>query len=184
MAEERISTKGIALSAAAAKTNEVTFVDLSPTTTKAKVVREGYQVASPVLNVQKTQFFVDNLAPINPKQTPRVVSQSIVPGTKVARGTVVDLVLARPADIPFEIFDFVHRDLRDKSIAVVTDTLLEDPKVRETVLKYDKAADIPAAEKEMLRAEFGKAQITIDETQADANFDSAFQAVRGASAFR
>lgn len=180
MAEEKISIK----SAALARTSEVTFVDLSEKTAKAQVVREGYQVASPVFNTQKAQFFVDNLVLVNPKQTPRVVSQSIAEGTKVARGTVVDLVLAVPADIPFEIFDFVHRDLKNKSIAAVTDTLLEDPKVRETVLKYEKSADIPLAEKELLRAEFGRAQINIDETQADATFDAAFQAVRGASAFR
>jgi beta-lactam-binding protein with PASTA domain len=180
MAEQRISIPNAAL----AKSNEVTFVDLSAKTAKAQVVREGYQVASPVFNTQKAQFFVDNLVVVNPKQTPRVISQSIAFGTKVARGTVVDLVLARPADIPFDIFDGVHKDLKNRPIAAITDTLLEDPKVRETVLKYEKVADIPAAEKEALRVEFGKAQINIDEAQADATFDSAFQAVRGASAFR
>jgi beta-lactam-binding protein with PASTA domain len=180
MAEEKISIKSAALS----RTKEVTFVDLSEKTAKAQVVREGYQVASPVFNPQRTQFFVDTLVVVNPKQTPRVLSQSIASGTKVARGTVVDLVLARPADIPFDIFDGVHKDLKNRPIAAITDTMLEDPKVRETVLKYEKAADIPAAEKEVLRAEFGKAQINIDEAQADATFDSAFQAVRGASAFR
>lgn len=150
----------------------------------AKVVREGFQVPPVALNVQAAEFFLGNLQPLQPRQTPRVVSQSIKSGTKVTAGTVVDLILAPPSDIPFSIFDNVHKDLRTRSVSTLVDGMLQDPGVRQTLLKYDKAQDVPAAERTSLTTQFQNANIGVDDTAADTSFEAAFNSARGALAFK
>lgn len=168
----------------AATKDEPLILEVGAAPAKAKVVREGYQVPAVGLNKQAAEFFIDNLRPLDPKQTPRVVTQSIPSGTKVTRGTTVDLVLAPPSDIPFGIFDNVHRDLRERSVSDLVDGMLQNATVRQTLLKYEKPEDVPAAEKALLQTEFGKAQVTIDEAQADASFAAAYNSARGALAFK
>jgi hypothetical protein len=164
--------------------SEPLMLEVSAAPAKAKVVREGYQVPPVGLNKQAADFFIDNLRPLDPKQTPRVVTQSIPSGTKVTRGTTVDLVLAPPSDIPFGIFDNVHRDLKQRSVSDLVDTMLQNTTVRQTLLKYDKPEDVPTADKALLQSEFGKVQVTIDEGQPDTGFAAAFNAARGALAFK
>lgn len=150
----------------------------------AKVVREGFQVPAVTFNPQRAEFFLDNLDIILPRQTPRVVSQSIKDGTKVSAGTVVDLILAPPSDIPFSIFDNVHRDLRARNVSVLVDGILQEPVTRQTLLKYDKAADVPASERAALTQQFQSANIGIDDAAPDTSFESAFNSARGALAFK
>jgi hypothetical protein len=113
-----------------------------------------------------------------------VVSQSIRPGTKVTAGTVVDLILAPPSDIPFRIFDNVHRDLRERSVATLVDGMLQDQTTRQTLLKYDKAQDVPAAERTALTQQFQAANVGIDDAAPDSSFEAAFNSARGALAFK
>lgn len=164
--------------------SEPLVLEVSAAPAKAKVVREGYQVPPVGLNKQAADFFIDNLRPLDPKQTPRVVTQSIPAGTKVTRGTTVDLVLAPPSDIPFDIFDNVHKDLKQRSVSDLVDTMLQNTTVRQTLLKYDKPEDVPTADKALLQAEFNKVQVTIDEAQPDTGFAAAFNSARGALAFK
>src|SRR5262245_3089071 len=96
-------------------------VDLSPEPAKAKVVREGYQVPAVALDTKKSDFFLENLKQIPPQQEPRVVSQTIPPGTKVLPGTAVDLVLAPTSTIPFDIFELPHKSLVGKNVNVLTE---------------------------------------------------------------
>jgi hypothetical protein len=160
------------------------IVEVADVPAVAKVVREGFQVPAVTLNVQAAEFFLGNLQPIQPRQTPRVVSQSIKRGTKVTAGTVVDLILAPPSDIPFSIFDNVHKDLRTRNVSALVDGILQEPAVRQTLLKYEKAQDVPAAERTALTVQFESADIGIDETAADSSFEAAFNAARGALAFK
>lgn len=164
--------------------NDLIFIDVSPKTQKSKVVREGYQVPAAKVNQQKADFFLDQLEAVPPKQSPRVVSQSIRPGTRVTAGTVIDLVLALSNDVPFDIFETPHRDLKGKSLTAVTDTVLNDPKVREVMFKYERPEDVPESEKNFLITEFGKQNIRVTEDVADAGFDAAFNSVQGALAFK
>lgn len=150
----------------------------------AKVVRDGFQVPAVQINQQATEFFLGGLVALQPRQTPRVVSQSIKAGTKVNAGTVVDLILAPPTAIPFTIFDNVHRDLRNRNVAALTDGILQDAATRQTLLKYEKAADVPAAEKTALTAQFRGANIGVDEAAPETSFEAAFNSARGALAFR
>jgi hypothetical protein len=160
-------------------------VDVAPQPAQAKVVREGFQVPAVALNNQAADFFLENLEVLQPRQTPRVVSQSLKPGTRVTAGTVVDLVLAKSSDIPFGIFDGVHAGLKQRSVDTLLDGMLAQPAVRQAVLKYDKAEDLPAAERALLTTQFTQnADIAIDENSPDTSFNAAFQAARMALAFK
>ena len=160
------------------------LIDLSPQPAQAKVVREGFQVPTVALNPAKAGFFIDNLALIDVKQEPRVVSQSVPAGSKVLPGQAVDLVLALTRDIPIDIFELPHRDLKNQRLNVLTDGILQDNAVRQTLLKYTLPGDVPTNEKTALVAQFAQQGITVDEGNADTGFAAAFNTVRGALAFR
>ncbi len=160
------------------------LIDLSPQPAQAKVVREGFQVPTVAFNPAKAGFFIDNLALIDLKQEPRVVSQSVPAGTKVLPGQAVDLVMALTRDIPIDIFEQPHRDLKNLRLSVLTDGILQDNAVRQTLLKYSTAAEVPTSDKTALAAQFAQQGITIDENNADTGFAAAFNTVRGALAFR
>ena len=163
--------------------DQVQFVDLSEKPAKAKVVREGYQVPAPALDPQKADFLVNNLITTLPTQMPRVISQSIAPGTKVAAGTVVDLILAPREIIPFNVFTNVHADLAVQPITFV-DPVVADPKIRQILLASDSADQVSTADKATLTTAFTAAKINVNEADPNRTFASAFNAVRGALAFR
>ena len=159
------------------------LIDISDKPTKAKVVREGFEVPTVVLDEKKTTFVLDNLPTVLPKFSPRVVSQSIPPGTKVTPGTVVNLVLAPKDAIPFEVFDNVHADLKTKALSHV-DEVVENVAVREVLLKRDTASEVTAEEKQLLVTEFQKKGVTVNEADSTRTFAKAFDSIRGAAAFR
>ena len=53
---------------------------------------------------------IGRLGPIDRIKVPRVVSQSIPPGTRIPKGTPVDLVMVPVSDIDFGLFETVHED--------------------------------------------------------------------------
>lgn len=159
-------------------------VEIADLPTVAKVVREGFQVPSVKLNPQAAEFFLGNLDVLQPRLTPRVVSQSVNPGTKATLGTVVDLVLAPATLIPFNIFDNVHADLQQRNVSDLLDGMLADAATRQTVLKYDKADDVPVADRTALTASFNAADVRINDNNVSTSFAAAFNAARGALAFK
>ena len=163
---------------------QTVVIDLSPQPAQAKVVREGFQVPSVALDVAKAGFFIDNLAQIDVRQEPRVVSQSVPAGTKLLPGAAVDLVLALTRDIPIDIFAQPHRALKGQALSVLTDGILQDNTVRQTLLSYATPAEVPAADKAQLVAQFNQQGIAIDEASADTGFAAAFNTARSALAFR
>jgi len=160
------------------------FIDLTEKTAKAKVVREGYQVPATAFDKNKAQFAFDQFEVLPQKSLPRVVYQSIPEGTKVTRGTVVDLVLVPRTSVPFDIFDGVHADFKGKNVEFMTEGMLSDAKTRQIFLTYESADDIPAADKAFLQERFAGNDIALDESTEDKSFKSAYNTARGALAFR
>jgi hypothetical protein len=161
------------------------IVDLGRTAAvQAQVVREGFKVPEVVFDPRKADFFLDTLEVAAPRDEPRIVSQSIRAGAAVQRGTTIDLTLMPPVQIPFDIFEQPHRGLLGKNVQEVTEGILKDPGIRQTILKFDRAEDVPAAEREKLQKAFVASGIAIDEANGDTNFDAAFRSMQGAIAFR
>lgn len=161
------------------------FIDLTPRIETPNVVREGFRVPIPALDVSRSQFLLDDLVILPPRDQPRVLGQSIRPGTLVPRGTAVDLTLAPPSVIMFDIFEAPHADLLGKPVTEVTEGLLQNSQVREALLRFESPADVPAADKTMLINAFRGANVQVDDAAGgNKGFDAAFNSIRGALAFR
>jgi len=163
---------------------QLVVVDLSDRPAQAKVVREGFQVPEVTVDPRKASFFVDNLVETLPRESPRVVVQSLPAGTRVSPGTAVDLVLAEPRAIPFNIFAATHADLRERNVQSVIDGVLDDADTRRLMLQYATADEVPAADKTRLTQSFANLDIGIDDADAERSFARAFTTVRTALAFR
>jgi hypothetical protein len=168
---------------AAQTAQNVEFVDLSQTSAKAKIVRQGFDVPDVKLDPKKVDQFVGDLTQVPPKDLPRVISQAVPAGTKVAAGTVVDLVLAPRSKIPFNVFDGVHMDLAAKNLDAI-DGLFADPAAKKTLLTYAAPEDVPEAEKAQLKTALQAVGVTVDETNPNRTFAKAFNSARGGIAFQ
>jgi hypothetical protein len=161
----------------------VEFVDLSREPTKAKIVRQGYQVPSVALDLAKVERFVGDLAQVPLGELPRVVSQSVPAGTKVAAGAVVDLVLAPRARIPFAVFDEVHADLVTKQLDAI-DGLYANATVKKALLTYASAGEVPQAERAVLTQQFASVGVTVDDQDPTRSFERAVASARGGLTFQ
>jgi hypothetical protein len=163
--------------------SSIEFIDLSEEPAKAKIVRSGFEVPTVKLDLKRVDQFVGDLTQIPTKDLPRVISQAIPAGTKVAAGTTVDLVLAPRTRIPFDVFDGVHADLATKTLDVI-DPLFANPAIKKTLLTYTSADEVPAVERAQLQTAFAGVGITVDETNPNRTFDKAFHSARGGIAFQ
>ncbi len=161
---------------------ESRVVDVGATTVIPTVVRAGEEVKPPALNIEKVSDLVGRMVPITRVKVPRVVSQSIPAGTRIPKGTPVDLVLVPVSDIDFSLLDTVHDDLKAKSIDSVL-PLLSDPAV-EPILKKDSVGNLTDAEKATLTSKLGGIGVTVDNTVTGKSLDLAFQSLQSAKAFR
>jgi hypothetical protein len=100
----------------------------------------------------------------------------------VVAGTVVDLVLALRAKIPFDVFTGVHMDLAAKNLDAI-DPLFANPAAKKTLQTYQAADDVPQAEKDALKTAFLAVGITVDEANPGKTFQKAFDSARGGMAF-
>ena len=187
-ASRTLSTTNVTRTATTSPTlatrERVVVVDLSEETAKAQVVREGYQVPAARLNPQKTEFLLDGLIQIAPQRSPRVLGQSIPPGTKVTRGVAIDLILAPAEAVPFDILEEPHEDLKGRTLDTVLSTVLADPEVRESILRHDRPDDVPETEKQRIVQAFGEQQVNVDDADETRNFRRAFESARSALAFK
>lgn len=160
------------------------FVELDDQPVVANVVRNGYKVPPVKPNNERLREFISGLDILKPTASPRVLSQSISPGTKVGLGTEVNLVMAAGKDVKVGIFDDVHIDVRDQSVAELLDKVKDESNLRNLVLKYENVTDIKAEDKTAMATLMkDKAGMTIDETKAGKHFRHAYQAMRAAYAF-
>jgi len=161
----------------------VQFVDVSDKPAQAKIVRGGFPVPPVAVDPAAAGFFINQLIPIPTFQLPRVISQSVPAGTKVTSGTVVDLMLAPREIIPLDILPNLHPDLKGKAVPVL-DPVLNDPAIRQILLNNTDPTSVGATDKTTLTNALKTAGVNVNEADATRNFASAFNAARGALAFR
>lgn len=173
----------MALNIASKVANANVLVDLTETVKSAQIVRRGYQVPAAKVDVSQAAKVIGELQVVNPKVLPRVISQSIVPGTKVPAGTAVDLVLAPKTIIPIDIFEGVHAAFKGKTVSDA-DPIATDVDARKILLTYEDPADVPAPEKQALTQILTRNGVNIDNTKTDTSFDAAFNTMRSVMAFQ
>jgi hypothetical protein len=171
-----------ALSQSAQTSANLEFIDLSPAPAKAKIVRQGFDVPAVTVDQKKIDQFLGSLILVPTTDLPRVVSQSVPSGTKVTKGTVVDLVLAPRTKIPFSIFDGAHLSLQAKTLDAL-DPLFSDAAAKKTLLTYSTAAEIQAAEKTHLITALTGAGVQVDDANAGTSLEAALNTARGALAY-
>jgi hypothetical protein len=170
--------------AAAQPTSQPVFVDVSERSVSADVVRDGYRVPTAKVDRARADFLISDLVEIGKRDEPRVISQSVPAGTAVSAGTVVNLVLTSRSNVPLDIFDGVHRELSQRNIDELLEGTLADATIRQNFLRYEQAAEVPAEVRAQLTTALMQNEITIDDSQPDRSFESAFNTARAALAFR
>jgi hypothetical protein len=159
------------------------FVDLTQEVKSAQIVRRGYQVPAAKVDASAAARIIGDLQIVDPKNLPRVISQSILPGTKVSAGTAVDLVLAPKSSIPIDIFQGIHTAFKGKALTF-TDPIATDADARKILLTYEHPEDVPAVEKQTLTGILSRNGVAVDDTKTDTSFNAAFNTMRSAMAFQ
>jgi len=159
-------------------------VEVGGQTVVPTIVRGGEEVKPPPLNAGRVQELVTQLGPIARVSVPRAVSQSIPAGTRVQKGTPIDVVLVPVSDISLGLLDQVHDGLTGRSVATVL-PVVNDPAVKPLLQK--RAEDLTAAEKSTITTSLatnGGGAVTVDDTVPNKSFASVFNALVGAKAFQ
>lgn len=156
-------------------------VDVSEKAVSAVIVREGEQYKAPAVKKASVDDLLSRLKPVERKAVPRVLSQSLPAGTFVARGTPVDLVLVRSADVTMGILEDVHVGLADRTVEELL-PVFENPLVKSAMKKGD-SSKITDTEKQAVEEALAGFQIDIDESDGQKTFDKAFKSLQGARVF-
>ena len=174
-----VSRAASASSFSTLQSKAVTVVDLSKEPERPNIVREGLRV--PAVKVRPELIDTIVVKPVDPL---RVVFQSIAPGARVPKGTVVDIKVADPIDLKIDIIQGAHRSLAQRTIRSVIDQFLESAALRQSVLAAETAADLTeTARAQILQVAAGN-DVVIDETDPLHNFNALFTSLQGAAAFR
>src|SRR5262249_25336417 len=120
--------------------------------------------------------FLDDLQVVRTK----VVGQSLVPGTAVARGTAIDVVIANPSTIPLHVIPGVHSAFQNLTMAQLNDQFAQNKAVRDIVRHTTSAADLTTAQRETLTNALHQAEVPID---AENTVESAFTGIQAAFQF-
>ena len=153
------------------------FVDVADEPTRADISRGGVPVGEILVDPEIVGSFLDDLVVVRTK----VVTQSIAPGTAVARGTAIDIELANTRDLPVRVVPGVHTAFQDLTMVQLNDQFASNATVRDIVRRRTSAEDLTGAERETLTTAFQAANVPID---ADNPVDSAFAGVKAAFTFQ
>lgn len=109
----RLAASSIAAGLANLRSNQdVVFVDVGSRKIDSKIIRDGIPIGQHTIDPDiLKQIIVDR-----PIVAFRIVNQSVAAGTPVPQGTTIDVLLARPGNLPLGVVSGVHADLREQTI--------------------------------------------------------------------
>jgi hypothetical protein len=180
MSESKFRPEAAAASRRAAtepSRSSTVFVDVAEEPTRAEVSRGGIPVGEIAVNAEIIGSFLDDLVIVQTK----VVTQSIIPGTAVARGTAIDISLANTRDLPVAVVPGVHIAFQDLTMSQLNDRFAGNAAVRDIIKRRTGADDLTATERTSLTNAFQAADVPIDD---DNTVDSAFAGVKAAFTFQ
>jgi hypothetical protein len=160
-----------------ARASTTVFVDVAEQPTRAEVSRGGVPLGEIAIKPELITSFLDALPIVQTK----IVTQSIVAGTAVARGTAIDISLANTRDLPVAVVPGVHTAFTDLTMAQLNDQWTGNAAVRDIVKRRTSADDLTAAERTTLTNAFQAANVTIDNTNT---VDAAFTGIKAAFTFQ
>jgi len=155
------------------------FIELGEQAVKPNITRDGADV--PILRFDEDRLG-DYLAERNRVVT-KVVSQNIAPGTVVAKGATVDIVLAQPSTIPIQVFDGAHLGLAEFNVEAVFQNFVAGRNdVQRVLTRNQSAATLNDTDRALITQVFVQQGITVDD-QAGTDVDAAFDALQAARTF-
>jgi hypothetical protein len=146
------------------------------------IVRGGHEVPAPAIDPRLVEDVISRYTPIKRIAVPRAVSQSVPPGTRVAKGTPVDLVFVPVIDIDMSVFTGVHADFKARNVADVL-PIVEDPVVL-PILEKGSFATLTDTDKATLTARLTASNIGVVESDVTRNLQTAFNSLQTARAFQ
>jgi hypothetical protein len=157
-------------------------VDVSTDLVIPVIVRGGHEVPAPKIDTRIVEDVISRYTPLKRIAVPRAVSQSVPPGTRVAKGTPVDLVFIPVADLDMSLFTDVHADFKTRNIAQVL-PIVEDAAVR-PILEKATFDQLTEADRATLTARLGANNIGVVETDPTRTLQVAFNTLQSARAFQ
>jgi hypothetical protein len=175
---ERAVTAAAARSSASRAAAPV-FIDVSEKATIAEVTRGGFNLGEILVRPE----VLDGVLGTRPIVRTKVVSQSIVAGTAVARGTAIDIVITRTDDLPLTIVPGIHEAFTNLTVGALFTQFEDNAVVRDIVKRRTDATQLTATEQTQLASALDASGVQIG---ADATNDltSAFTGLQAAFTFQ
>ncbi|WP_164018115.1 hypothetical protein [Pyxidicoccus trucidator] len=155
-------------------------VEVGSKAAETVIVRDGVEVRSPSLNLTRVEAYVERLKPVVAFSTPRVVQQSVKPGTRVAKGTVVDLVLVPPTNIELGLVDRAHTAFVHRTVDQVAPIVAQ---ARDILERKQTAAELNDNERQLMYSIFSQAEIEVNDEEPALSLDAAYRVLQGAKAY-
>jgi hypothetical protein len=155
------------------------FVEVSEQSTAAQITRGGSKLAELEINPEVVGSFLDTLPVVQTK----VVTQTILAGTAVARGTVIDVVMVRTDDLPIRVVPGVHTGLADLTVSQVGQEFLGSADVRDILRRRTDSADLTEAEQATLTSALAQQGVQVSGT-GNQSLGAAFKGLQAAFTFQ
>lgn len=154
-------------------------VDVGASTTKAEISRGGFTIAEIPVKIEGITSFLDD----RPVVATKVVTQSITPGTAVAIGTAIDLVITSTADLPVRVVPGIHKAFEADTMASLHEKFASDTRVRDILRTKSTPADLTGDDIASLTTALADQHVTVG-TNVDETVASAFTALQAAFTFQ
>jgi len=120
-------------------------IDISDKPVESEVLRNGNKIPALMLDEDRVANIIaaDLLDDITVQ--PRVVYQSISSGTRIPRGTSVDIVLASPFLVDVDVIPGAHIDMTADNMGNIAELYLADAEVRQAIGQARGYDDLPPA---------------------------------------
>jgi hypothetical protein len=122
------------------------LIDIGGKVETPHVVRDGREIPVVAIEEEKLEEYTQDKA----KQVTVVLKQSIKPGTRVPKGTAVELTLAPPSDIPGNIVTGGHKGLAGATMGQMQQLYFEDRALEQAISAHAKISDMDPGEKQVL----------------------------------
>lgn len=160
------------------------FVDISDKPVEAEVIRNGVKVGR--VNIRQ-DLVADFIAPDRLDDRlaqPRVIFQSVPRDKRVARGTVVDVVLSSPYLIGTNFVAGAHVALAERSLGEVSDLFLANTAVEEAVRRAETPEALNADIRGLIENTAAQNNIPVSTTTPQQDFGALFAAIKAAQTFK
>jgi len=154
-------------------------IDVGASTTKAEISRGGFALPELTIQPELIGSFLDDLIIVQTK----VVTQTIAPGTSVAVGTSIDVVLTQTNDLPVAVIPNIHVAFEGATMAQLHDQFAESAVVRDILRTKTSAAELTNDDRVALRGALEAEQVTIGSAPGE-TVDNAFTALQAAFTFQ